>query len=347
MSGVAGTTQREAGEVAGAAERSAVALAGVSAEAEAMVQTITAITAEIATASRAAADAVADASAASRLVGQLRQSAEEIGGVLGIIDEIAGRTNLLALNATIEAARAGEAGKGFAVVASEVKGLAGQTARATEDVGTRIGLVRSATAETAGALGRVAEAIARVDQIAAAVSAAMTAQGEVIGRIVRQVQAVSQETDATAASMGTMRAVAGRSVDTAREMAASVARMAGETEALTRDIAAFVSRTEHGERRSHDRFPYSAPVEVAWPGGQARLHAQDISEGGMKLDGRLGCGVGERVTLRLPGEAATVRGRVAHVSADAAGILFMQDAETVGAVGRIVASLSRQGAIAA
>jgi methyl-accepting chemotaxis protein len=51
----------------------------------------------------------------------LAESAQKIGAVLDLINDIASKTNLLALNATIEAARAGEAGKGFEVVASEVK----------------------------------------------------------------------------------------------------------------------------------------------------------------------------------------------------------------------------------
>ena len=49
------------------------------------------------------------------------------------------------LNATIEAARAGDAGKGFAVVASEVKALATQTAKATEDISTKIAEVQTST----------------------------------------------------------------------------------------------------------------------------------------------------------------------------------------------------------
>lgn len=69
----------------------------------------------------------------SRL-GNLNNALTEVQGVSEVIQKIANQTNLLALNATIEAARAGDAGKGFAVVAGEVKNLAGQTAKATEQI---------------------------------------------------------------------------------------------------------------------------------------------------------------------------------------------------------------------
>ena len=97
---------------------------------------------------------------------ELGDAATRIGEVIGLIQAIAGQTNLLALNATIEAARAGEAGRGFAVVASEVKSLAGQTARATEEIAAQIGAIQSATADAAQAIEQVSSIIDDMSTIA-------------------------------------------------------------------------------------------------------------------------------------------------------------------------------------
>jgi methyl-accepting chemotaxis protein len=106
--------------------------------------------------------AVTAAAATRETVARLGTSSTEIGDVLALITSIAEQTNLLALNATIEAARAGDAGKGFAVVASEVKELAQETARATDDIGSRVQIIQSDTAHAVAAIEEIALIIGRI-----------------------------------------------------------------------------------------------------------------------------------------------------------------------------------------
>ncbi|MFA7429514.1 MAG: methyl-accepting chemotaxis protein [Rhodospirillaceae bacterium] len=89
----------------------------------------------------------------------LADASQQIGDIVQQIEAIAKQTNLLALNATIEAARAGDAGKGFAVVASEVKNLAMQTARATEDIRSRIANLRSEMSSIVQSMEEGAQAV--------------------------------------------------------------------------------------------------------------------------------------------------------------------------------------------
>ena len=105
-----------------------------------------------------------------RRINELSQAAGRIGDVVKLITAIAEQTNLLALNATIEAARAGEAGRGFAVVASEVKQLASQTAKATDEIGTQIAGMQTATQNSVAAIKEIGGTIGRISEIASTIA---------------------------------------------------------------------------------------------------------------------------------------------------------------------------------
>lgn len=83
-----------------------------------------------------------------------------------LITNIAEQTNLLALNATIEAARVGDAGKGFTVAASKVKNLAGQAAKAAEEISTQIAEIQSATNEFVDAIHGIIGTIRKINNVA-------------------------------------------------------------------------------------------------------------------------------------------------------------------------------------
>jgi methyl-accepting chemotaxis protein len=134
-----------------------------------------------------ATEAVKTAKAADTTVAKLAGSGAEIGEVIKVITAIAQQTNLLALNATIEAARAGEAGKGFAVVANEVKELAKQTAKATEDIGIKIGTIQQDSKDAVEAIGNIHGVIGKISGISDTIASAVEEQSATTNEMSRNV----------------------------------------------------------------------------------------------------------------------------------------------------------------
>jgi methyl-accepting chemotaxis protein len=124
----------------------------------------------------------------------LSAAGDRIGHVVKLITSIAEQTNLLALNATIEAARAGDAGRGFAVVAQEVKNLAGQTAKATDEISSHIVNMQRATGESVDAIKAIGLTIERISEITTSISAAVEQQGIATQSIAKGVQAAASGT---------------------------------------------------------------------------------------------------------------------------------------------------------
>ncbi|GAB6902814.1 methyl-accepting chemotaxis protein [Kineosporia succinea] len=177
-------------EVGGASEQTSTQMGQVSATANEVSANIQAVAAgseqmgaSIGEIARSAGDAAREATAAVNAVesttgtmNKLGESSREIGDVIKLITSIAEQTNLLALNATIEAARAGDAGKGFAVVADEVKQLAQETARATEDISTRVETIQTDAVQAGEAIQSVAAVINRINEYQATIASAVEEQ---------------------------------------------------------------------------------------------------------------------------------------------------------------------------
>ena len=190
-----------ADRTAGAASASADASANVrdiASAADELSASVSEIDRQVAQSNAIAAKAVNEAERTNAAVAELDEAAGRIGDVVRLITDIAEQTNLLALNATIEAARAGEAGRGFAVVANEVKALAGQTARATEDIRAQIAGMQHATARSIEAIGAIARTIGDIGEISSTIAAAVTEQGAATQEIARSVETAARRTGDTA-----------------------------------------------------------------------------------------------------------------------------------------------------
>jgi methyl-accepting chemotaxis protein len=195
----------KASEVAAAAEQSAVAMREAAQTSAGLIRAIEDARREVEIAAGVATRAADQSSLAVTVSEALSGHAQSIESILGLIRDIAGQTNLLALNATIEAARAGDAGRGFAVVAQEVKSLASQTARATDDIASKIAAIQSASRQTLDVNASIRDIVNEVQASAQRIRVAMEAQAQTVTMITAAVDETALAADSMSGTIASIR----------------------------------------------------------------------------------------------------------------------------------------------
>jgi methyl-accepting chemotaxis protein len=243
LSNTAASANQQAAAVSAATTQTTANVQTVATAAEELAASTSEIARQVSHSNSIATQAVDEARSTNVSVEGLATAAQKIGEVVGLIQHIASQTNLLALNATIEAARAGDAGKGFAVVASEVKTLAGQTAKATEEIGAQIAAIQGATSNAVGAIQRIGGTIGQLSEISSAIAAAVEEQSAATREIASNVQQAARGTDEVAAniigvtqSSGEVGAAAGQVLGSAGELSQQSERLKVEVDQFLRNV---------------------------------------------------------------------------------------------------------------
>jgi methyl-accepting chemotaxis protein len=235
-------TQELSATVANAAEEASNNVQSVASASEELALSVGEIGRQVQQSQGIADAAVKQAAETDARIGQLSAAARRIGDVVKLITAIAEQTNLLALNATIEAARAGDAGRGFAVVASEVKSLAGQTAKATEEISSQIVAMQAATETSVVAIKEIGTTIGRIAEVATVIAAAVDEQAAATQEISRNVQQAAEGTTHMAANIGKVARGASETGSASGQVLACASELSTEGNKLKAGVEEFLAK---------------------------------------------------------------------------------------------------------
>ncbi len=184
----------------------------------------------------------------------LAAATQRIDGVLTLIQAIAEQTNLLALNATIEAARAGEAGRGFAVVAHEVKALAGQTAKATAEIGQNVGMIQTSTRNAVDAVREIGNAVRDINEVTSNIAGAVGQQDAATREISANAQLAAHGNVTLVANISSLSDAIGETDKTATSVLSASTELTSTAETLSREVDKFFSnlRADPVDRHRND-----------------------------------------------------------------------------------------------
>ncbi len=246
LSATAEETNVQSASVASVAEQTAANVQAVATATEQLAASAQEIGSQVSQTATKSAAAVEQARETNALVSELSESAQKIGEVIAMIRAIAEQTNLLALNATIEAARAGEAGKGFAVVAAEVKGLADQTAKATDQIATQITGMQGISEKSVAAIAAIAHQIEEMSSLTGSVAAAVEEQQAATGEIARNVAEAARGTQESTDNIAQVREASGQTASASEQLLTSANELSENAGSLETEVSQFLQRVRAG-----------------------------------------------------------------------------------------------------
>jgi len=245
ISGVAGDAIGRASAAAHATEQASSNVSAVASAAEQLSASIEEIGRQVRQSAEVVEQAGQRTEKSVNEIESLAAATQRIDGVLTLIQAIAEQTNLLALNATIEAARAGEAGRGFAVVAHEVKALAGQTAKATSEIGQNISLIQASTRNAVEAVREIGTAVREINEVTANIAGAVGQQDAATREISANAQLAAEGNSTLVLNIGSLNDSientnkgASSVLSASSDLAATAERLSREVEKFFRDLRA-------------------------------------------------------------------------------------------------------------